>query len=135
MKMMISSMERDNLLMSPLFLSDEEADDPTFGNYREATQGEIESLYDVLEQIYARRKYIPQGVSQALNEVRVELQNALKMHKRFNSAHEAYGVIVEELRELEEHVFTNPSRRNVAGMRSEACQLAAMALRLMVELC
>lgn len=46
-----------------------------------------------------------------------------------NSAHEGYGVLMEEVRELEAHVFTNQKRRDLAEMRAEAIQVAAMAIR------
>jgi hypothetical protein len=36
---------------------------------------------------------------------------------------------------LEEHVFTNQKRRNMAEMRAEAIQVAAMAVRLVRDIC
>ena len=53
----------------------------------------------------------------------------------WNSAHEGYGKIKEELRELEEHVFTKEANRDIAAMRKEAIQLASTALRFAIEIC
>jgi hypothetical protein len=53
----------------------------------------------------------------------------------FNSAHEGYAIILEELDELKAHVWTNQKRRDIAAMRQEAIQVAAMALRFVVDVC
>lgn len=52
-----------------------------------------------------------------------------------NSAHEGYGVLTQELRELERHVFTKQGDRDLAAMRTEAIQIAATALRIAAEVC
>jgi hypothetical protein len=52
-----------------------------------------------------------------------------------NSAHEGYGVLAEEFRELERHVFTKQGDRDLAAMRTEAIQIAATALRIAAEVC
>jgi hypothetical protein len=70
-----------------------------------------------------------------LDEVREEVASAEAKWPAMNSAHEAYGVLMEEIRELEEHVFTNQKRRNMAEMRAEAIQVAAMAVRLVRDIC
>lgn len=67
--------------------------------------------------------------------VRDEVDLATKKWPPFSSAHEAYGVLTEEYRELETHVFTNQKRRNLAGMKAEAIQVAAMAIRFAAEVC
>ncbi len=71
-----------------------------------------------------------------LREVGAELGRAMKnWPKPFHNAHEGYGIIAEEWRELENHVFTNQKARDLPGMRMEAIQLAAMALRFVIEVC
>lgn len=64
-----------------------------------------------------------------------ELVKAREKWPRFNSAHEGYGVLLEEVDELWEHVKTNQKRRDLRAMRKEAIQIAAMALRFAVEVC
>lgn len=68
-------------------------------------------------------------------EVANEARAAAAQWPKFNSAHEGYGVLAEEFRELEEHVFTNQKRRDLAEMRKEAIQVAAMALRFAMDVC
>jgi len=62
-----------------------------------------------------------------------ELRRATAMFAPFNSPHEGWAVIREELDELWEHVRANDGRSENA--RAEAIQLAAMALRYAVDLC
>lgn len=70
-------------------------------------------------------------VGRALDDVRDEVIDAMSKHKPMSSPHEAYGVIVEELRELETETFKkNVDRR---ALRLEAKQLAAMAIRCMLD--
>lgn len=53
----------------------------------------------------------------------------------FNSAHEGFAILNEEFDELRGHVWTNQKRRDLAAMRKEAIQVAAMALRFAAEVC
>lgn len=71
------------------------------------------------------------AVSMAMDE----LVKAREKWPRFNSAHEGYGVLLEEVDELWEHVKVNQKRRDLRAMRKEAIQVAAMALRFAVEVC
>lgn len=64
-----------------------------------------------------------------------EATTAAKRWGPFNSAHEAYGVLLEELDELWDHVKTNQKRRDIDAMRKEAMQVAAMAIRFMHDVC
>lgn len=76
-----------------------------------------------------------------------ELLDSLNKHDPMNSPHEGYAVILEEVRELEREVFTNPTRgcitpadkaqarlAHLGRMRDEAVQVAAMAQRFIMEL-
>ena len=74
-------------------------------------------------------------VETALNDTYTEVRTAITSWPPFNSAHEAYGVLLEEVDELWEHVKTNQKRRDLVEMRKEAIQVAAMAIRFAVEVC
>lgn len=50
-----------------------------------------------------------------------------------NSAHEAFAVLHEEVDELWDHVKTKQKNRDLAAMRKEAMQVAAMAIRFAAE--
>lgn len=76
-----------------------------------------------------------QDMETGLQELRAELLSALQRFDVWNSAHEGYGKIKEELRELEEHIFTKEANRDIAGMRKEAIQLACTAVRFAIEIC
>ena len=51
----------------------------------------------------------------------------------FNSAHEGFAVLLEEVDELKSHVWTNQKRRDLEAMRAEAIQVAAMAIRFVLN--
>jgi hypothetical protein len=72
-------------------------------------------------------------ISRVLTEVGDELSRALDKFAVFNSPHEGKAVIEEELDELWEHVKANTGRGGEA--RTEAIQVAAMALRYVIDLC
>ncbi|HWE72621.1 MAG TPA: hypothetical protein VG328_05625 [Stellaceae bacterium] len=68
-------------------------------------------------------------------EARDEALTACQNWPQWASAHEGYGVLTEEYRELETHVFTKQKNRDLAAMRKEAIQLAAMAIRFVHDIC
>ena len=74
-------------------------------------------------------------VYHANSAVLAELARAMSTYPPMHSAHEGYAVILEEVRVLEAEVFKSPSRREALKMRAEAVQLAAMALRFLVDVC
>lgn len=61
-----------------------------------------------------------------------ELDRAMRAHKPLNSPHEGHSVIEEEFDELWDEI--KPRQRSVERMRDEAVQLAAMAVRFVVDL-
>lgn len=76
------------------------------------------------------------------NEIEYAAQDAIKEVEQatanwpaFNSAHEGFGVLKEEVDELWDHVKTNQKKRDLVAMKKEAIQVAAMALRFAVEVC
>lgn len=70
-----------------------------------------------------------------LTEVSMELHRAFNMFPPFNSGHEGFAIIYEELQELWAEVQT---KQSTAGrderMRKEAIQIAAMAIRFINDL-
>lgn len=92
-----------------------------------------EEVQLILETLKAR--HTAPTLQDVLDEVQEEVASAEAKWPAMNSAHEAYGVLMEEIRELEEHIFTNQKRRNMAEMRAEAIQVAAMAVRLVRDIC
>lgn len=69
----------------------------------------------------------------AATDVVRELRKAREKFAGFNSAHEGYAVLKEEVDELWDEV----KKRNAskARMRKEAIQVAAMALRFIEDVC
>ena len=63
-----------------------------------------------------------------------EVESAVESWPPFNSAHEGYGVLLEEVEELWNHVKTNQKRRDLVTMRKEAIQVAAMAIRFAFDI-
>lgn len=73
----------------------------------------------------------------AHDDILNEYINARDRFPAFNSGHEGYAVILEELDELWEEVTDNKRDPKIRRpmMRKEAMQVAAMALAFMVECC
>lgn len=63
---------------------------------------------------------------------RIELDRATKKYGSFASAHEGYAVLKEEVDELWDAIKANESAER---KREEAIQVAAMALRFVVDCC
>jgi Holliday junction resolvase RusA-like endonuclease len=75
-------------------------------------------------------KYATKVVFDVMNE----LESATKENGSFNSAHEGYAVIEEEFDELKQEVFKKASRRDLDNMEKEAVQVAAMAMRFLIDI-
>ncbi len=77
----------------------------------------------------------PQPLVAVLEEVQQEVLTAEAKWPPINSAHEGYAVLLEEVDELKEHVWTNQKQRDPSAMRKEAIQVAAMAVRFIRDVC
>lgn len=74
---------------------------------------------------------IPRVIRQ---EVEKEYDRATSKFPPFNSAHEGFAILLEEVEELKAEVFKNHYKRsgeNMDGLRREATQTAAMAIRFL----
>jgi NTP pyrophosphatase (non-canonical NTP hydrolase) len=68
-------------------------------------------------------------------EVMAEVYGARSLWPEFNSAHEGFAVLLEEVDELKAHVWKNQKKRDLESMKKEAIQVAAMAIRFATEVC
>lgn len=68
-------------------------------------------------------------VLRILAKVHEELDRATKQYGPINSPHEAYGIILEELDEMWDEIKANDNEK----AREEAIQVAAMAIRFLVD--
>ena len=62
----------------------------------------------------------------------LELQKATEKYGKFNSSHEGYAVILEKMDELWGLIKSNASQEL---LEKKAKQVAAMALRFLVDIC
>jgi len=69
----------------------------------------------------------------ALNQIIEEFNVASLKFPPFHSAHEGFSVLKEEVDELWDEVKGHRSIENFNRMRAEAVQVAAMALRFIVD--
>jgi hypothetical protein len=68
-------------------------------------------------------------------DVLAELETALDRFPAFNSAHEGFAILKEEVDELWEEVRAKQGARDVEAMEKEAIQVAAMAMRFVLDVC
>lgn len=74
-------------------------------------------------------------VHRALNSVQDEVVAATRKYKPFNSCHEGFAVLAEEVDELWDEVKVKQGSRDMEKLYNEAKQCAAMAVRFMVDCC
>jgi len=71
----------------------------------------------------------------AIDDLITELALARRNFPPFNTAHEGYAVLYEEVDELWDEVKKSPAKRDLVKMRAEAIQVAAMAIRVVLDCC
>lgn len=74
-------------------------------------------------------KYAKIDVMKYLLEVGAEVERAASINPKFNSAHEAYAVLQEEVDEMWDAIKKNDTNH----ARREAVQVAAMAIRFLID--
>lgn len=70
-----------------------------------------------------------------LSDIEAEAMQAMTRWPTFNSAHEGFAVLREEVDEPWDHVKTNQKKRDLPAIYKEAVQIAAMALRFAHDVC
>lgn len=73
---------------------------------------------------------VDRAYAKALDDLSTRLQGALDDWPEYNSAHEGLGLLAEEVSELSAEVFKREGERDTAAMRSEAIDVAVVALRI-----
>jgi len=93
------------------------------------------SMDDINAEIAARARvdaikpYLP-GLSGLLTD---ELVSAVRKHGCINSAYEGYAVILKEVEELWDEIKKRREIRDPNRLKGEAIQVAAMALRFIID--
>ena len=67
--------------------------------------------------------------------IRNEYRNATEKYPKMVSAHEGYAILKEELDELWDEIKKKNADHNLDLMRKEAIQVAAMAIRFIIDVC
>ncbi len=69
----------------------------------------------------------------AMRLIKEEHARAVEKFGKFHNAHEGLAVVMEEFEELKAEVFKKQVNYDIDKMRKEATQLAAMALRFIID--
>jgi len=96
-------------------------------HYLIGTQNEVDSCEDCKTE-----KPINSGYP-LLGEVADEMNKAISQFPTLHSLHEGYAIMLEEVDELWEHVKMNQKRRDKEAIKKECIQIAAMALRIILD--
>jgi hypothetical protein len=73
-------------------------------------------------------------IDEVLGTIREELVKAVSKFGAFNSAHEGYAVILEEVDELWDEIKANKVDGATDRQRGEALQIAAMGARFLLDI-
>lgn len=74
-------------------------------------------------------------LAQALADVIAEFYRAKDIYPPMNSAHEGWAVLREEVDELWDEIKAKECTRNHDRLRKEAVQVAAVAVRFVIDVC
>ncbi len=70
-----------------------------------------------------------------IEKINAECKYGFDTFGPFNSAHEGFAILLEEVDELKAHVWAKQKNRDLEAMKKEAIQVAAMAVRFALEVC
>lgn len=70
-----------------------------------------------------------------ITQIKNELNRAQENYPPFNTAHEGYAILLEEVDELWDIVKQKQARRDYSAMADEAKQVATMAMRFYLDCC
>lgn len=73
--------------------------------------------------------------NEAIILVTKELHDARQLFPQFNSHHEGFAILKEEVDELWDEVKKKEAKRSKVALRKEAKQVAAMAIKFLADLC
>ena len=80
----------------------------------------------------ALRRYMASTIAE---EVKTEIDRSEELYGPFHSLHEGLAVLREEYKELEEEIFWGHQKSgNADGVRAEAIHVAAMAIRIAMQI-
>ena len=74
-------------------------------------------------------------VNEALQAIKSEFERSNKLYKSFNSNHEAYAVILEELDEVWDEIKKSKEVTGNEAMKKELIQVGAMVVKFLDNLC
>jgi hypothetical protein len=77
--------------------------------------------------------YLNKDEQTAIQTVVDEYCRAIQKFGPFNSAHEGYAIIKEELDELWDEVKKKQGERELDSLKNESMQVAAMGLRFLID--
>lgn len=81
------------------------------------------------------RNNMNKRLDEIIAQVRIEVDYATNLYPEFNSCHEGFSVLNEEVFELWEEVRVKQGKRDINRLRQEASQIAAMAIRFIYDNC
>lgn len=79
-------------------------------------------------------KNVDRLITNLTEKLKTELKGAMINFPKFNSSHEGYAVIKEEVDELWDEIKNNKKPGTIERQHKEALQIAAMAIRFIFDI-
>lgn len=131
-------MENDKYIVPkrPDFIASEAlSENPACPQNMRGSQGSDRLWLVPRDLVFSQENLYSTQMQPVLLEIKSEVLRAKsKYPENFNSHHEAYAVVKEEIDEYWDEVKKNDKTRDLAKMRTEAIQSAAMLVRHVTEL-